>query len=83
MQQCFGLLVWPHRTRGNTSDMNYMHAQWGGDHNPCYISNKKGVVTGGSGSMEMAAVHLLHDIFHSKVFQIIGIATQGKGKHLC
>ena len=82
MQQCFGLLVWPHRTRGNPSDMNYMHAQWGGDHNPCYISNKKGVVTGSSGSMERAAVSLLDDVLHIAVIQIIGISTHDKVKQL-
>ena len=43
---------------------------------------KMSMVTGGSGSMEMAAVSSLHDELHATVFQIIGIATQGKDKHL-
>ena len=65
-----------------TSGMAHVETQRGGDHNPCYIPTKIGMVTGGSGSMEMAAVSSLHDILHSTVFQIIGIATQGKGKYL-
>ena len=41
-----------------------------------------GMVTGRSGSMEMAAVSSLHDLLHITVFHIIGMATQGKGKNL-
>ena len=37
-----------------------------------------GKVTGGSVSMEMAAVGSLHDVLHATVFQIISIATYGK-----
>ena len=68
--------------REDTSDIACADTQQSGDHNPCYIPTKIGMVTGGSGSMEMAAVSSLHDILHSTVFQIIGIATQGKGKYL-
>ena len=40
-----------------------------------------GMITGGSVSMEMATVSSLHDVLHTTVFQIIDIATYGKGEH--
>ena len=80
MQQCLRSLVLAHMARANTSHMTWMHTQPGGDHNPCYTSTKMGMVTGRSGSMEMAAVSSLHDLLHITVFHIIGMATQGKAK---
>ena len=38
---------------------------------------------GGSGSMELGTVRELHDALNATLFRIIGIATHGKGKHLC
>ena len=62
----------------NTSDTDRMHTLWGRNHNPCYIPIKMNMVTGGSGSMEIAAMRSLHDVLHATVIKIIGIATQGK-----
>ena len=45
------------------------------DRNSSYTPTKIGIVTGGGGSMEMAAVSSLHDA-------AIGIVTQHKDKHL-
>ena len=58
------------------------YSQQGGDRNPYYTSTKRGIVTWGTGGMEMAAVSSLHDVLHVTVFQIIGIATHSKGKHV-
>ena len=81
IQWHFVSLVWPCRTKANTSHMACMHKQRGGDNNSCYPRTKMGKVTGGSVSMEMAAVGSLHDVLHATVFQIIGIATYSKGEH--
>ena len=81
IQRHFISLAWPHRTKENTICMACMHKQRGGDDNPCYPRTKMGKVTGGSVSMEMAAVGSLDDVLHTTVFQIIGIATYGKGEH--
>ena len=43
---------------------------------------KRGMIAGGSGSMEMTVVISLHNALHITVFQIIGIATHDKGKYL-
>ena len=58
--------------------MAHIRSQHGVGHNPCYTHNKIGAITGGSGSMEMAAVHSVHVVLHAAVFQIIDIPTQGK-----
>ena len=68
--------------RERTSGMAHVETQRGGDHNPCYTPTKIAMVTGRIGCMEMAAVSSLHDVLHATVLQIIGMATQGKGKHL-
>ena len=49
---------------------------------PTTTTTKMGMVTEGSGSMEMAVMRSLHEVLHATVFQIIGMATQGKGRHL-
>ena len=83
MQRYFVSLLYPHLARAHTSDMACVDNQQGGDHNPDSPHHQnRYVVIWGSGSMEMARVRSLHDIFHSKVIQIIVIATQGKGAHL-
>ena len=43
---------------------------------------KIGIVPGGSGSIEIAAVSSLNDALYAMVFQIICMVTQAKGKHL-
>ena len=68
MQQYFKLLVYPHMVKENTSRMAHVHTQRGGDHNPCYTPTKIGMVTGGSGCMEMAVVSSVHDVLYATVF---------------
>ena len=75
MQQCFRLLIQPHIVRKNTYDVACVDTQRSEDHNSSYKPTKIGIVTGGGGSMETAAVSSLHDA-------AIGIVTQHKGKHL-
>ena len=68
MQRCFVSLLYPHLARAHTSDMACVDNQQGGDHNPdSPHPQNRYVVTGGSGSMKMAVLRSLHDIFHSKV----------------
>ena len=52
MQRCFISLLWPHRTRENTSAVADVDAKQGGDHNPCYTPSKIGMVSGGGDIME-------------------------------
>ena len=63
--------------------MAHVHNQRGGDHNPCYIPSKIGMVTGGSGCMEMAAVSSLHDIFYmQQCFIFLEWLHTGQGQTL-
>ena len=64
-----------HMAKAITSHMAYMYTKRGNSHNPCYKPTKMGTDTGHSGSMEIAAVSSLHDIFHATVFHIIGMPT--------
>ena len=41
-----------------------------------------GTFTGGSGSMETAAVNLLNSVLHAAVSQIIAMIKYGNDKHL-
>ena len=82
MQQCFRLLVKPHMIIKKTSCMARVNTQQSGNSNLSYTSTKIGMVTGGSGCMEIFAVSSLHDILHAAVLQIISKATRGKSKHL-
>ena len=64
-----------HMAKAITSHMAYMYSKRGNSHNPCYKPTKMGTVTDHSGSMEIAAVSSLHDIFHATVFHIICMPT--------
>ena len=41
-----------------------------------------GMVFKDGGSMVIVAVRSLHYILHATVFHIIGVATEGQGKHM-
>ena len=67
--------------REDTSDIACVDIQQSGDHNPCYIPTKIGMVTGGSGSMEMAAVSSLHDVFcMQQCFRFLEWLHTGQGQ---
>ena len=82
IQQWFKSLVTSHIERKNMADMVSMHTQWDVRHNQCYVPNKIGTVTGGSGSVETAAVHSVNAELHTAVFQITDTIIQGREKHL-
>ena len=45
-------------------------------------TDQNDIVTGDIGNIKIAQVYSLHDVCRITLFQIIGMAMEGKGKHL-